>query len=275
VHVATKLNRTHLLGREVLLLPCLGRSERDVQQRGPQFVTVEDSMAHVHRSEGRLAPVTATLASEPAIVAGLARATLGERSGVPWEDLVADYDRIRERIARVVPGCEDMNARVRQPGGFTLPRPPAERRFETPSGRAELREVALPHIEVAPGRLLLMTLRSHDQYNTTIYGDDDRYRGVYGDRRVVFVHPDDLGALGLAAGVKVDLTSHCSGPDGEETRCVQGFRTVAYDVPRGCAAAYFPEANALVPLSHHAEGSLTPAYKSIVVSLVPAVSEPR
>ncbi len=267
VHVATKLNRTHLLGREALLLPCLGRSERDVQRSGPQFVTVEDSMARVHRSEGRLPPVAPELASEPAIVAGLARATLGETSRVPWEALVADYDRIRERIARVVPGCEEMNARVRAPGGFTLPRAPAERRFETPSGRAELREVALPKIEVPPGRLLLMTLRSHDQYNTTIYGDDDRYRGVFGGRRVVFVHPDDLRALGLAVGATVDLTSHCTGPHGEENRSVRGFRTVAYDIPRGCAAAYFPEANALVPLAHHAEGSLTPAYKSIVVSL--------
>jgi molybdopterin-dependent oxidoreductase alpha subunit len=267
VHVATKLNRTHLLGREVLLLPCLGRTERDVQRSGPQFVTVEDSMARVHRSEGRLPPVSAGLASEPAIVAGIARATLGERSSVPWEELAADYDRIREHIARVVPGCEDMNTRVRAPGGFTLPRPPAERRFETPSGRAELREVALPEIEVAPGRLLLMTLRSHDQYNTTIYSDDDRYRGVFGDRRIVFVHPEDLRALGLASGALVDVTSHCPGPRGEETRALRGFRTRAYDVPRGCAAAYFPEANALVPLSHHAEGSLTPAYKSVVVSL--------
>jgi molybdopterin-dependent oxidoreductase alpha subunit len=272
VHVATKLNRTHLLGREVLLLPCLGRTERDVQRAGAQFVTVEDSMAQVHRSQGRLAPASPALRSEPAIVAGLARATLKDRSFVPWEDLAADYDRIRERIARVVPGCEDMNERVRQPGGFTLPRPPAERRFETPSGRAELREVALPRIEVPPGRLLLMTLRSHDQYNTTIYGDDDRYRGIYGDRRVVFVNAADLRALGLADGARVDVTSHCAGADGEATRSVRGFRLVAYDIPRGCAAAYFPEANPLVPLEHHAEGSLTPAYKSVVVSVSPAAA---
>ena len=272
VHVATKLNRTHLLGREVLLLPCLGRTERDVQRTGAQFVTVEDSMAQVHRSAGRLPPVAPALASEPAIVAGLARATRGTRSRVPWEELVADYDRIRERIARVVPGCEDMNARVRKPDGFTLPRPPAERRFETPSGRAELREVPLPRIEVPPGRLLLMTLRSHDQFNTTIYGDDDRYRGIHGDRRVVFVHPDDLRALGLAEGARVDVVSHCAGAGGETTRAVRGFRLVAYEIPRGCAAAYFPEANPLVPLEHHAEGSLTPAYKSVVVSLSPAAA---
>jgi anaerobic selenocysteine-containing dehydrogenase len=203
-------------------------------------------------------------------VAGLARATLKDRSRVPWEELVADYDRIREHIARVVPGCGEMNARVRRPGGFTLPRPPAARRFETPSGRAELLCVPLPRIEVPPGRLLLMTLRSHDQYNTTIYGDDDRYRGVRGDRRIVFVNPEDLQALGLAEGARVDVASHCAGVDGETTRSVRGFRLVAYDIPRGCAAAYFPEANPLVPLEHHAERSLTPAYKSIVVSFAPA-----
>jgi molybdopterin-dependent oxidoreductase alpha subunit len=267
VHVATKLNRTHLLCREALLLPCLGRTERDLQRGGEQFVTVEDSMARVNPSQGRLPPISPALLSEPAIVAGLARTTLRERSRVPWEELVGDYDRIRERIARVVPGCEDMNRRVRNPDGFVLPRPPAERRFETPSGRARFRPVALPALEVPAGHLLLMTVRSHDQYNTTLYSDDDRYRGIHGDRRVVLVHPDDLAALGLVEGARVDVTSHFSDGGVEETRVLQGFRTVAYDVPRGCAAAYFPEANALVPLAHHAEGSLTPAYKSVVVSL--------
>jgi molybdopterin-dependent oxidoreductase alpha subunit len=269
VHVATHLNRTHLLGRESLLLPCLGRSERDLQAGRAQFVTNEDSMAQVDPSEGRLAPVSPALRSEPAIIAGLAVAALGERSRVPWAELVADYDRIRERIARVVPGCEEMNRRVRQPGGFVLPRPPAERRFETPGGRARFRCVALPELAVPPGRLLLMTIRSHDQFNTTLYSDDDRYRGIHGNRRVVLVHRDDLAALGLAEGARVDVTSHFSDGGAEETRVLHGFRTVAYDVPRGCAAAYFPEANPLVPLAHHAEGSLTPAYKSVVISLAP------
>jgi anaerobic selenocysteine-containing dehydrogenase len=163
-----------------------------------------------------------------------------------------------------------MNRRVREPGGFVLPRPPAERRFETPSGRARLLCVALPELEVGPGRLLLMTVRSHDQYNTTLYSDDDRHRGIRGDRRVVLVHRDDLAALGIAEGARVDVTSHFANGAGEETRVLRGFRTVAYDVPRGCAAAYFPEANALVPLAHHAEESLTPAYKSVVVSLAPS-----
>ena len=254
------------------MLPCLGRTERDVQRGGAQFVTVEDSMAQVHRSAGRLPPVAPALASEPAIVAGLARATLGGESRVPWEELVADYDRIRERIARVVPGCENMNERVREPGGFTLPRPPAERRFETPSGRAELREVALPRIEVAHGRLLLMTLRSHDQFNTTIYSDDDRYRGISGGRRVVFAHPGGPARAGPRRRRARRRHQPHRERGGETTRVVRSFRLVAYEIPRGCAAAYFPEANPLVPLEHHAEGSLTPAYKSVVVSLSPAAA---
>jgi molybdopterin-dependent oxidoreductase alpha subunit len=271
VHVATTLNRTHVVaGREALLLPCLSRSERDVQHAGPQFVTVEDSMATVHRSQGTLPPASGALRSEVAIVAGVARSTLREKTNVPWEQLANDYDEIRERIARVVPGCERMNERVREPGGFVLPRPPAERRFPTASGRAELRVVPLPQLELAPGRLLLTTLRSHDQFNTTIYSDDDRYRGIAGDRRVVLANAEDLAEMGLAAGQRVDVTSHWPAEDGEETRRVAGFRLVAYDLPRGCAAAYFPEANPLVPLGHFAERSLTPAYKSIVVTLTPA-----
>jgi len=278
VHVATRLNRTHLVtGRETILLPCLGRTERDATGGHLQAVTVEDSMACVHASQSRLAPASPALRSEPAIVAGLARATLGRHSRVPWEELAADYDRIRERIARVVPGFEDMNIRVREEGGFVLPRPPAERVFPTPSGRARLQVVPLPRIRTRPGQLVLMTMRSHDQYNTTVYGEDDRYRGVHGDRRVVFVAPADLEALRLRDGQRVDVTSHFA-PDGadpadegpEETRTLHGFRVRAYDLPPGCAAAYFPEANPLVPIGQFAERSFTPAYKSIRVSLSPA-----
>ena len=272
VHVATKLNRTHLLGREVLVLPCLGRTERDVQRTGAQFVTVEDSMAQVHRSEGRLPPVAPALASEPAIVAGLARATLGGRSRVPWEELVADYDRIRERIGRVVPGCEDMNARVRRPGGFTLPRPPAERRFETPSGRAALREV-----RAAAHRGAARPPAADDAAQPRPVQHDDLWR-----RRPLPRHPRRSPRRvrargrpararprrGLAGGRHQPFASEA----GETTRTVHGFRLVAYEIPRGCAAAYFPEANPLVPLEHHAEGSLTPAYKSVVVSLSPAAA---
>jgi molybdopterin-dependent oxidoreductase alpha subunit len=271
VHVATTLNRTHVVaGKEALLLPCLSRSERDVQHAGPQFVTVEDSMATVHRSRGTLPPASPELLSEPAIVAGIARSTFREKSFVPWESFARDYDAIRERIARVVPGCERMNERVREPGGFVLPRPPAERRFTTPSGKAELRVVPLPRRELAPGRLVLMTIRSHDQFNTTVYSDDDRHRGIAGDRRVVLANAEDLAALGLSHDQRVDVTSFWTGAGGEERRQIRGFRAVAYDMPRGCCAAYFPEANALVPIGQFADRSFTPAYKSIVVTLTPA-----
>ncbi len=273
VHVATTLNRTHLVaGQEALLLPCLARSEEDRQAGGLQFVTVEDSMACVHRSQGRLPPVSKDLRSEPAIVAGIARAALGERSYVPWEDLVEDYDRIRERIARVVPGFEDMNRRVRTKKGFVLARGPAERRFETASGKAHFTTTELPRIELRPGQLLMMTVRSHDQYNTTIYSDDDRYRGVRGERRVVLLHEEELHERGLREGDAVVLTSHFRRPEGglPETRTLAGFRVLSHDVPRGCAVTYFPEANPLVPLDQFAEGSFTPAYKSVVITLRPA-----
>jgi molybdopterin-dependent oxidoreductase alpha subunit len=262
VHVATKLNRTHLLGEESLLLPCLGRSERDVQASGEQLVSVEDSMSLVHTSRGWLDPASPALRSEPAIVAGLARATLGARDAVPWEALAGDYDRIRDHIERVVPGFADFNRRLRE-GGFVLPSGARTRAFDTPSGRAAFRSLSLPRHELAPGQLLMMTIRSHDQFNTTVYGDDDRYRGIRGDRRVVLLHEGDLAERGLADGDRVDVTSHFQG----ETRSLRGFRAVAYDIPRGCAACYFPEANALVPLGAFAEGSHTPAYKSIAITL--------
>jgi molybdopterin-dependent oxidoreductase alpha subunit len=263
VHVATKLNRTHLLGRESLLLPCLGRTERDVTAKGPQFVTVEDSMSAVHRSQGWLEPASPALRSEPAIVAGLARATLGPADGVKWEALAENYDLVRDRIARVVPGFADFNRRVREPAGFVLPSGARTRAFDTPTGRAAFREIALPHLPLGPGQLVLMTIRSHDQFNTTVYGDDDRYRGVKGDRRVVFLHADDLRERGLADGDAIDVTSHFEG----ETRALHGFRAHVYDIPRGCAAAYFPEANPLVPVRAFAHGSHTPAYKSIAITI--------
>ena len=263
VHVATKLNRTHLFGDESLLLPCLGRSERDLRGAGEQFVSVEDSMSTVHRSQGWLEPVSPALVSEPAIVAGLARAALGAGDAVPWEELADDYDRIRDRIERVIPGFEQFNRRVREGAGFVLPSGARSRAFDTPSGRAAFLPLELPRIALAPGQLLLMTIRSHDQFNTTVYGDDDRYRGILGGRRVVLLHADDLAERGLADGAQIDVTSHFEG----ETRTLLGFRAVAYDVPRGCAAAYFPEANALVPLGAFADKSLTPAYKSIPITL--------
>jgi molybdopterin-dependent oxidoreductase alpha subunit len=269
VQISTKLNRSHLIGgRESIVLPCLGRSERDLQAGGAQFVSVENSMSVVHRSQGRLRPAAASLRSEPAIVAGLARALFGADDPIPWEELVSDYDRIRDRIERVIPGFDDYNRRVRRSVGFVLPSGARTRAFETASGRAHFTVHPLPDDAIAPGRLRLTTIRSHDQFNTTIYGLDDRYRGLSGDRRVVLLHPDDLEALGLHEGDPVDVTSHFRG----ETRTVKGFRLATYDLPRGCAAAYFPEANPLVPVDSLADGSHTPTYKHLEVSLRPSAS---
>jgi molybdopterin-dependent oxidoreductase alpha subunit len=266
VQVATKLNRGHLVtGEEALLLPCLGRTERDVQASGEQWVTVEDSMSVVHRSRGRLAPASPELRSETAIVCGLAAAATGTEV-VDWPSLAADYSVIRAHVAAVVPGFEAVEERAAQPGGFVLPHPPRdERRFPTSTGKARLTVNRLEVLEVPPGRLLLQTVRSHDQFNTTIYGLDDRYRGITGGRRVVMVNAEDLRSLGIRAGQQVDLVSEWA--DGE--RRADGFTVVEYETPRGCAAAYFPETNALVPLDSQARRSGTPTSKSVVVRLEP------
>lgn len=264
VQIATKLNRSHLItGEEALLLPCLGRTEIDRQAGGQQFVTVEDSMALVHRSTGRNVPASEHLRSEPAIVAGLAQATLGDRGGVDWAALVADYDRIRERIARVIPGFEDFNRRVRVPGGFSLPVAARERRFDNAAGKALFTVHPLPRIDLQPGEFLMMTIRSHDQFNTTVYSNDDRYRGVFGDRRVVLLHADDIEAAGLTAGQRVDLHAR----HGDETRTAHGFRVVAYDLPRRTAATYYPEGNELVAIDSFADRSRTPTFKSVVIRI--------
>jgi molybdopterin-dependent oxidoreductase alpha subunit len=260
VGVATTLNRTHLVcGEEAILLPCLGRTEIDVQKEMPQFVTVEDSMSVVHRSEGKLKPISSALKSEPAIISGIARAVFGDGGPVPWRDLGEDYDRIRDSISRVVPGFEDFNRRVREHGGFRLPSGAQRREFDTPSGKASFAVLPLPRMELASDEFLMTTIRSHDQFNTTIYSFDDRYRGISGNRRVVLLHPDDIAAEGLKEGDLVSLESRF----GEERRRIQGFAVVAYDVPRRCAATYFPEANALVALGSVADGSNTPTYKSV------------
>ncbi|HLM55206.1 MAG TPA: molybdopterin dinucleotide binding domain-containing protein [Pyrinomonadaceae bacterium] len=265
--VSTKLNRAHLVtGEQALILPCLGRTERDVQAAGEQFVSVENSMGVVHQSHGSLEPASEHLLSEPAIVARLARATLGERGGVNWEWLVEDYDRIRDLIERVIPGFDDYSRRVREPGGFYLPNLAREGVFKTSTGRANFTVHELPRHELAPGQLLLMTMRSHDQFNTTIYGLDDRYRGVHNERRVVFMNPADVEERGLSAGQVVDLVSHFEG----ETRRARRFLVVPYQIPRRCAAAYFPEANPLVPVRHTADKSNTPASKSIRITVHPS-----
>ncbi|GGR17616.1 FdhF/YdeP family oxidoreductase [Streptomyces roseolus] len=267
VHVSTKLNRSHVVtGARALILPTLGRTDKDVQKSGRQFVTVEDSMGLVHASRGNLPPASPHLLSEPAIVTRMARAVLGEASRTPWEDFEADYAAVRDRIARVVPGFEDFNARLAaNPGGFALPHAPRdERRFPTKTGRANFTAAPVEYPRVPEGRLLLQTLRSHDQYNTTIYGLDDRYRGIRGGRRVVLVHPEDAAALGLADGAYADLVSEWT--DGSERRA-PGFRVVHYPTARGCAAAYYPETNVLVPLESTADISNTPASKSVIVRL--------
>ncbi|MEV0960421.1 FdhF/YdeP family oxidoreductase [Streptomyces sp. NPDC049951] len=264
VHVSTKLNRSHAVtGIRALILPTLGRTDKDVQAGGKQFVTVEDSMGMVHASRGNLAPASPHLLSEPAIVARLARAVLGPASTTPWEDFEKDYGTIRDRISRVVPGFEDFNARVARPGGFTLPHAPRdERRFPTATGKANFTAAPVEYPELPEGRLLLQTLRSHDQYNTTIYGLDDRYRGIKGGRRIVMVNPQDAQDLELADGSYTDLVSEWK--DGVERRA-PGFRVVHYPTARGCAAAYYPETNVLVPLDATADTSNTPASKSVVV----------
>ncbi|MGM7423263.1 FdhF/YdeP family oxidoreductase [Cellulosimicrobium sp. CpK407] len=272
VQISTKLNRSHVVtGREALILPTLGRTEVDVQKSGAQIVSVEDSVCAVHASRGKVDPVAPGLRSEVAIVVGMAEATLrggpgADRApGIDWAAMRDDYDVVRDHVSRVVPGFERFNVGVRRPEGFVLPHGPRDSRtFTTPSGRAEITVNELEPVECPPGRLILQTLRSHDQFNTTIYGLSDRYRGVRGGRDVVLVHPDDLAELGFADGDRVDV--HAEWP-GEPDRVLAAQRVVAYPTARGSAAAYYPEANVLVPLESTAYGSNTPVSKSVVVRL--------
>jgi molybdopterin-dependent oxidoreductase alpha subunit len=264
VQVSTKLNRAHLIsGKQALILPCLGRTEVDRQAGGSQFVTTENSMAVVEAWQGKLAPASTELLSEPAIVSGLAKAVLGKRSTVDWDKMIANYDLIRNAIEHVVPGFENYNQRVRQPGGFYLPNPIRDRKFNTTDGKAHFTVHPLSRIELAPGEFLMMTMRSHDQFNTTIYGLDDRYRGIRNGRRVVFLNADDISSSGLEPGAPVDLFSMY---DGHE-RVARNFTIVPYSIPRRCAATYFPEANVLVPVNYFADKSHTPASKSVVIGI--------
>ena len=271
VHVSTKLNRSHLItGKQALILPCLGRTDRDTQAGGDQFVTVENSMGIVHSSQGRLDPPSKHLLSEPAIVGHLALATLGPRTKVNWLRLIENYDRIRDFIAQVVPGCEDMNRKVRQKSGFYLPNPARENNYETKSGKANFTVSMIDPIPLGADQFLLTTIRSHDQFNTTIYGLDDRYRGIYNGRRVVLMNPQDIANYGWKSGDRVDITSHFPSPQGEERRTALRFLLVPYDIPRRCVATYFPEANVLVPIHSVAKISNTPTSKALVVSFAPS-----
>ncbi|HFT7674764.1 TPA: FdhF/YdeP family oxidoreductase, partial [Serratia marcescens] len=264
VHIGTKLNRSHLLvAKETLILPCLGRTELDMQAGGRQSVTVEDSMSMVHASSGKLKPASELLRSEPAIVAGMAKAVM-PASKVPWDELIEDYDVIRELIEKTIPGFDDYNARIRQPGGFRMPLPPTERQWPTATGKAMFSVFSGLHedeITTDKDTLRLITLRSHDQYNTTIYALDDRYRGVFGRRDVLFMNDSDLQRLGLEHGDVVDLETALPG----STQRLEGITVIAYNISAGSVGAYYPEANVLVPLHYIDEESGTPSYKSVPI----------
>jgi molybdopterin-dependent oxidoreductase alpha subunit len=268
-HVSTKLNRSHLItGKIALILPCLGRSEIDCQKTGEQFVTVEDSMGIISPSRGHAEPPSDRLLSEPAIIGRLAEATLGNRSTVDWSGLAANYDRIRDHIEHVVPGFENFNARIRR-DIFYLPNNVRDKRqFDTPTGKAQFIVSDLQPLKLGPGQYLMMTVRSHDQFNTTIYGLDDRYRGVYNGRRVVFMNEDDIKVAGLQQGQLVDLTSHFQG----EERVARHFMVAPFPIAPGCIATYFPEANVLVPINSTADRSNTPTSKSLIVSIKPSLN---
>ena len=273
--VSTKPNRSHLVtGRTALILPCLGRSERDVSSKGPQSVSVENSMGVVHSSTGSAKPASKALRSEPAIVVGIASAleTRLSNSGIQWDEFSEDYGMIRDLIESTVPGFESYNDRIKQDAGFYLPNPPRDgRTFNTDTGRANFRVHPITCAFAPPGQFIMMTIRSHDQYNTTIYGLDDRYRGIKDARRVVLMNREDMEDAGISQGSIVDISSYFDGT----TRESDLWRVVQYDIPRGNVATYFPEANSLIPLDSVAEGSNTPTSKSICVSVVPSESKMR
>lgn len=268
--IATKLNRNHLVtGATSVILPCLGRTERDVQPSGPQFTTVEDTLGVVSSSRGVLTPVSEHVKSEVAIIAGIAAAAVSGKNNVAWMDLL-DYDQIRDHASRVVAGFENFNERARRPDGFYAPVAAKQRHFATATGKANFTVNPIRPIQLAADQYLMMTIRSHDQFNTTIYGLDDRYRGIHGGRRVIFMNRDDIAEARLKERQLVDLTSHFQG----EQRTIRDFSVIPYNIPRRCTATYYPEANPLVALGSVAEVSNTPASKSIVISVEPASGTP-
>jgi len=270
VHIATKLNRSHFFtGGTALLLPCLVRTERDVQSSGPQITSVENTVSKVSRSEGRMAPISTEVRSEVAIICGMAKAAIGDRMGIDWDGMTANYDLVRDAISRVVPGAEEYNARVREGEGFYLPIPPKERIFKTDTGKAKFTVNPMSPIVLEQGQLLMTTVRSHDQFNTVVYGLEDKYRGIKGGRRVIFMHADDMKARGLENKTLVDITSHFRGQD----RTMKHFQAIEHPIARGCTATYFPEANPLVPLDSVARGSCQPASKSVVITVVRSANQ--
>ena len=275
VQISTKPNRSHLVtGKTALILPCLGRTEKDVTPIGHQFVSVENSMGIVHSSRGSAKPASKHLMSEPGIVSGIASALDNKIgfSGIEWSDLSDNYDKIRDLIESSIPGFDSYNDRVRESSGFYLPNPPRDSRtFNTDTGKANFRVNSISSISPAPNQFVMMTIRSHDQYNTTIYGLDDRYRGIKESRRIVLMCKQDMSTLGIRTGVMVDLTSHFEG----EQLSSPKWRVVEYDIPAGNIATYFPEANCLIPLNSVAEGSNTPTSKSVCVTVSPTSQNMR
>lgn len=264
--VITKLNRSALItGEQALILPCLGRTEKDFQREGEQIISCENSMGVVQMSKGILKPTSEHLRSEPWIVANLAQTVLGKRSTVNWEKMAANYDEIRNAIEKTIPGFEDYNRKVREPGGFYLPNKPRYNEYPTATKKANFTAHELPIHKLETSEFVLMTIRTHDQFNTTIYGLNDRYRGIHNERRVIFLNPKDVEEFGFKAGQVVDLTSHFE--DG--TRNARRFIVVPYDIPRRCAAAYFPETNVLVPINSVADRSNTPVSKFIIITIAP------
>jgi len=264
VHVSTKLNRSHLVhGEEALILPCLGRSDRDRVNGEDQFVSCENSMGVVQSSKGILQPISKDLLSEPVIVCRLAQAVLGPKSRIDWDKYLQHYDAIREDIQRTIPGFDRYNQRVREPGGFYLPNANRDGKFSTPTTRAQFNVAVAKTVTLAPGEFLMMTIRSHDQFNTTIYGLNDRYRGIYNERRVIFMNEEDMRSQGLK---KEDLVDLCNDQGGIE-RVAHRFVVIPYSIPRGCTATYYPETNVLVPIDSVAEKSNTPVSKSVVIKI--------
>ncbi|MEN8703523.1 MAG: FdhF/YdeP family oxidoreductase [Polaribacter sp.] len=264
VHVSTKLNRSHLVhGKTALILPCLGRSEKDIQASGEQFITVENSMGVVHSSKGHLTPCSEDLLSEPVIVAGLANATL-KNTKVPWNKLVRNYDFIRSKIEATIPGFKNYNNKVRNPKGFYLPNNARASKFDsTPTGKANFTINEVSDLKIKEHQFIMMTVRTHDQYNTTIYGLNDRYRGVLNERRVIFMNENDMEKKGIKKLDIVDLQSHFNG----ETREAKGFLAIPYSIPSQCTATYFPETNVLVPIQSTGKISNTPTSKTVIITI--------
>ncbi|GJM31583.1 MAG: formate dehydrogenase subunit alpha [Saprospiraceae bacterium] len=268
-HVSTKLNRSHLVhGRQALILPCLGRTDKDTQRDGEQFVSIENSTGVVQSSKGILAPPSTKLLSEPAIVARMAMATLGEQSKVDWQLMINNYDHIRDAIEQVIPGFDNYNQQVREQGGFYLPNGARKQEFNTPSGKAHFSITKVPKNELQADEYIMMTVRSHDQFNTTIYGLNDRYRGIANERRVVMMNREDMAIAGILEKQVVNLVSNYNG----KVRTARQFRVVPYDIPKRCVATYFPEANVLVPIQNIDQESKIPSSKKVVIKIVPVES---